>query len=445
MSVNSTQVAFSCDWVQSGDIGRLISELNAGTELKGGAVQFKVRDHEDLFFLLADGIRHSEAVTRADISFASRRAFVELRKKGDVSQDALIREINKRIAKLQSLPVKRFTMWSKCRLKQMSFSPGCKFTIETVNIRTAARLPKWLQLEEHFVSGIGRIQPNILPFYGYVICSVNARSENEASKKIFHACDLLYAIVNTSWRSVETWVQRRPSAKLWLGPNQFFFQGRRFLGKDHVWYDQTYDEEIWNSFPPDAKQFLKRAPRFRRALKALQFHPLKMPLKRALILISEGMTSQDLSFRLMRFWSAAEVLYSAETERTSAKKLVSRISFASKEDAWLDKIKLERVYQLRNAYVHRGSRENDDSSLVQHLREVLLGHIYYYLWNADDITSQVDLLAMVDLPSEETALKRIQVAISRKRAILKTGRHRSKAKVKAKVPKSKGSSETRSS
>lgn len=380
MAPKFKSVAFSSDWVQSGDITRLIAELNAGTELAGQGITFKVRDHEDLFFLLADGIHHSESITRADVSSASRRAFIELRKKGDVSQEALITEINKKIAKLQSAPLKRFTMWSKFRMRQMSFSPGCRFTIETVRIRTAARLPKWLQLDEHFISGIGHIYPNVLPFYGYIICSVEARNENEASKKIFHACDLLYAIVNTSWRSLEPWVQRRPSAKLWLGPNQFFFEGRKFLGKDHVWYDQTYDEKLWNSFPPDAKQFLKRVPRFKKALKALQFHPLRVPLKRALILISEGMTSQDLSFRLMRFWSAAEVLYSGESERTSAKKLISRLSFASKEDAWLDKIKLERVYQLRNAYVHRGSREDDDSSLVQHLRELLIGHIQYYLF-----------------------------------------------------------------
>jgi hypothetical protein len=126
----------------------------------------------------------------------------------------------------------------------------------------------------------------------------------------------------------------------------------------------------------------------------------------------------------MRFWSAAEALYAPENDRTPAHKLISRLTFASKADAWLDRIKLERCYHLRNMYVHRGSNDSDDTSLVQHLRELILHQIYYYVFQGDDIESYQDLLMMVDLPDAENALEKRKQAIERRLNIACRGRHR---------------------
>lgn len=410
--------------MESGYISRLVDRLNEGTELNSeGSIAFRADDFEDLFFLLADGVTYPEDVTRSDVSSISYRAFIDLRKLGRVDTRTLIREIAKRVGDLRSSPRQIYTMWSKMRLRQMPFAKTVRFNFDGVSVRTAAHLPRWLQLDEHFISGVGRIKPDVLPFFGYIIFSVEARNENEAAKRIFDACDLLYAIVNTAWRSIELWVQRRPAARVWLGPNQFFFRDRKFIGKDAVWYNQDYDEATWNLFPADAHEFRKRSPMFRKVLARLNAHPLREPLSKALLLISEGMVSRDLAFRLMRFWSASEVLYSEDEERTNIKKLISRLTFASGEEAWLDRLKLQRAYHLRNSYVHSGSRENDDSSLVQHLREKLLIQIYYYIFKAADIRSHRELLMMVDLPADETLLDQQALAIERRRNLVRTGRH----------------------
>jgi Apea-like HEPN len=207
-------------------------------------------------------------------------------------------------------------------------------------------------------------------------------------------------------------------------PISFFFKNGQFIGKDRVWYNQNYDENAWNRFPKSAADFNKQANLIRRRIKAFVNHPLLVPLKASLLLINEGMTSDDLAFRLMRFWSAAEALYAPDDDKTSSKKLISRLTFASKSDEWLDKIKLERCYHLRNMYVHRGSNDNDDTSLVQHLRELLLQQVYYYLLHGQDIASHSDLLMMVDLPTEESALERRRLAIDRRLNIARSGRHR---------------------
>lgn len=415
-------VAFRSEW----PIDKLLSELNSGTEVNSeGSITFTARDHDDLFFLLADGVAYPKTVTQNDVSELSRRSFLELRKNGIVKKKPLISEISKRISALICAPRHKYTMWTKCRLKSMSQAKSSRFEVDGVGIRTAPHLPKWMRLEEHFVSGVGRINPNVLPFFGYMIFSVEARNENEAAKKIFSACDLFFAIVNTSWRSVEFWIQRFPSAKMWLGPHQFFFENQRFLGDHRVWYNQNYDEDKWNRSAKSARDFVGQTRLIRRIIKALAEHPLMSELKASLLLVSEGMISDDLAFRLMRFWSAAEALYAPDDDKTPMKKVISRLTFASTSYEWLDKMKLERCYHLRNIYVHRGSNESDDTSLVQHLRELLLHQIYYYLWNGQDITSHADLLMMVDLPQDEGALERRKLAIDRRLSIARSGRHRS--------------------
>lgn len=420
-----TRVSFRKEWSDSGVIDKLLSELNDGTEPNPeGSITFTVSDHRDLFFLLADGISYPKTITRNDVSAISYRSFLDLRKSGIVSRNSLISEIAKRVTLLEQAPKKKYTMWTKCRLRQMSFAKTSRFGVEGVAIRTSAHLPKWLRLDEHFISGVGRIKPNDLPLYGYLIFSTEARNENEASKKIFAAADLFFSIANTSTRPVELWVQRVPSAILWLGPHQFFFENRKFLGQNKVWYNQNFDEKIWDRFPKNAGELNKRARQIRRAVQALIDHPLREPLRASLLLINEGMTSDDLAFRLMRFWSAAEALYAPENERTSTSRLISRLTFASKADAWLDKIKLERCYHLRNMYVHRGSNDSDDTSLVQHLRELVLHQIYYYLFQGSDIESHEDLLMMVDLPASENALERRRQAVERRLNIARRGRHR---------------------
>jgi hypothetical protein len=420
-----TSVAYRKEWSESGIVDKLIAQLNAGTEPNSeGNITFTAGDSEDLFFLLADGIVYPETVTRKDVSAISYRAFLDLRKNSKVSKRQLISEIAKRLAELESATRQKYTMWTKCRLRQMSFAKCVRFDVEGVAVRTVPRLPRWLRLQEYFVSGLGRIDPNVLPSFGFLIFSVEARNENEASKKIFAAADLLFAIANTSKRSVELEIQRTPSAKFWLGPHQFFFENRKFLGNERIWYNENYNEKVWNSFPKDAKDFVGQAPKIRDVIRKLAQHPLQAELNASLLLINEGMTSDNLSFRLMRFWSAAEALYAPGDDKTPAKKLIARLTFASKSSEWLNKIKLERCYHLRNMYVHRGSNDGDDTSLVQNLRETLLHQIYYYLWNAQDIETHSDLLTMVDLPADERTLERRKLAIDRRLNILRSGRHR---------------------
>lgn len=420
-------IRYKSDWIENGSLKKLLGELNEGTELnENGSITFTARDHSELFDLLADGIVGPNDIGHEELSALATRAFLDLRKGGEVDLEGLIAKIRTSFRQRNREPLKSYAMWTKLRLQHLHHGQGARFQIDDITIELTNKLPRYLQLEEHFVSGVGRIDPNRLPFFGFVIVRSRGRNATHGSRKLFNGLELFYAAVNTAWRSVNFWEQRRPNAKFWEGPHQFIFEDGKFLGENCVWYNPEFREDVWNLFPPKYQDFLKRKQIIRRVLNQLEGHPLREGLVNALQSISSGMESQNLSFRLMRFWSAAEILYAPNGERTSSKKIIDRLTFATSEDyRWLDKLKLSAAYEMRNSYVHRGVNDNDTSLLVQNLREVVIRHVYYLIFSGSDIRTQADLIRMVDMPSTVVQLDSLALAIDRRRNILSSGYHAS--------------------
>ena len=418
-------IRYRREWIENGSLQRLLKELNEGTEPKeNGSVAFTVRDDSELFDLLADGIVGPTDIGHAELNGLTRRAFLDLRKSAEINSEDLIKSVRNQVRQRNREPLKNYVMWTKLRLQQLRPGQGARFHIDGVTIELTHSLPRYLQLEEHFVSGVGQIDPRRLPSFAYVIVRSKGKNVTDGTRKAFDALELFYAVVNTAWRSVNLWEQRRPNAKFWEGPNQFVFENRRFLGKNQVWYNPEFREDVWNLFPPKSREFQQRKSLFRRVLNRLERHPLREVLVKALQSVSSGMESQILSYRLMRFWSAAETLYAPNGERTSSMKIIDRLTFATSDDyRWLDRLKLSAAYEMRNSYVHRGVNDNDTSLLVQNLREDILRHVYYLIFSGSDIQSHADLIRMVDMPRNEASLEAIALAVERRRNILSSGYH----------------------
>jgi hypothetical protein len=202
-----------------------------------------------------------------------------------------------------------------------------------------------------------------------------------------------------------------------------FGRASNFLEGTKIWYSPTFDEKEWRRFPKDAKEFLKRLPQIRHGLKKLEDHPLRPILSAATKLVHEGMASPDLSFRLLRYWSALETLYSeGGNKNVPYDRLIKRATFAE-TDRELAIMKLEHLARLRNVYVHSGDTDREKSELTQYLREVLAHQILYLVRFADDIQDHNELLEMVDLPSDLVLLERRRRAIKRRENIIRHGRH----------------------
>jgi len=351
------------------------------------------------------------------------RAAIDLRKLGRISPTKLLEQVNRAASAALAAPVKRYTMWTRLRLRNMARSPGFRLSFDQVRIEGVASLPAKLRLQDYLLSGFGYIHPNELTGFGYLVLRAEARNENDAARKIFDACDTFFGLASLGWRDLSLWTERHAQAKIWMGPNQFFWEGSKFLGKERVWYNPHFDTEEWKRFPKDGSEFLKRLPYIRRSLKALETHPLRKIISSVAKLIHEGMASRDLSYRLLRYWSALETLYSEKGNRNVAyDKVIRRATFAQK-DRELSIMKLEHLSKLRNDYVHSGDTEKEKNELTQYLREILAHQILYFLHHGSDFNDHDEIIEMADLPSDAGLLERRKKAIQRRENIIAHGRH----------------------
>jgi hypothetical protein len=420
------RLGYRQDWVEDHSLSRILDAINDGTSpVVTGGVQFTDHDCDQYFFLLTDAFKRPSVITRSDLHGIVYRSCIDIRRVNKlIRPDDLLQKVSRYVHELlQQKPV-RYSMWTSLRLKEMASNRGFRLTVREVSIEGRAHLPKRMRIDDYFISGIGDIRPNDLPFYGYLVARCEARTEAEAAVKIFEACDTFNAAINLRWRFTDLLRQRKPEAVLWLGPYQFFFRRSKFLGKEHIWYNGTFNREHWDRFPKDAKMFAQRLPGVRRSLAALETHPFGELLRRCMTLISEGQASDDLSFRLMRYWSALETLFGDKTTVGKAsKKLAERATFAEVDPA-LSVLKLQRLSDLRNRYVHEGTTEGDDTHLMEYLRELLCQHIFYLLHSGQDFSKHAEYLAMADLPGNATDLSARKLAIQRRENIMSSGRHR---------------------
>jgi hypothetical protein len=299
----------------------------------------------------------------------------------------------------------------------MPFARGFSISWNGVRIRSVARLPAWLAVNEYFLSGHGRIDPRPPVFYGYLVLSCDARDEETAVDRMLDAAQLFMGIANIYLRFGQYTHRSRlhwTDGPLWLGPYQFVFRNRSFLGGDRVWYNPDYVEAAWNRDPIDMAKLLNKLPRVRKRLKELANHPLRKALTKAILLIQDGMAARDPSHRLLRYWSTLEQLYGETDIRSrNTQKIIQRASFAEINPR-LERWKLSHVSRLRNEYVHAGSLVNDLDTATEHLLLLLCRHINHLIVQRSDLHNHAELLELLDLPGDISVLEARKVNIDRR-------------------------------
>lgn len=417
-------VALRQEW-RDGRLQALLDDFNSRTSVNDdGAVRFSDFDFQQTFSLLDGAFRYPEALTTREMSALIYRAVIDLRKTGVVKLNDLISAVNASASDALSSRKSRFTMWTALRLRNLSQSGGFDIRYKGVLLQGRSILPPRLRLEEYDLSG-DRISPNDLSGFAFLIGRTEARNEEGAARNIFEAADLFMALTNVAWRQWNVFGgEHHAEAKLWEGPYQFFWRNKTFLGSERLWFNPEFRRDEWNRHPETGAKFRQFLPAVRRGLRKLEGHPLARVLSQALRLMHDGMVSRDSSYRLLRFWSALESIFSKENESRSDT-IIDRALFAENcEDRDIVRLKLQYLSRIRNGYVHAGLENENIYHLIQFLRDFVANHLLYLLYNGDDFDSHDEYIAMCSLPSSLDALKRRRQAIQRRENVILFRRHR---------------------
>ncbi|UZK67327.1 hypothetical protein [Sphingomonas sp. M1-B02] len=365
-------------------------------------------------FTVKPGLRRSAAIR------IFRKALYDCRREGPLTADALIARAEEIYRQNRDVRLKEFTLWTKIRIHGIDQTQILKFKWGDVSIRLCGQMPKWLRLAPFHNSNIGAVVPDTPTRSGYIILSCRERKEDDAVDRMLDALNLLMALMNIyqtrgSWTimSGNTWT----AGQLRMGPFQFVFQDRKFLGENRIWYDPNYDEAAWNAPHPGMDKYLQIVPFTRKALSALNSHPLKHVLVPALQISQDAFEASEGNHRLLRFWTALEKIYVEDGARDrSNQKVIDRATF-SDADHHLTRWQLGHISRLRNEHVHARGHGDAFMEQSQVLRDLFTRHILHWIFHGRTFDSHEELLAYVDLPRTDKALKRARKLVDRRLAL----------------------------
>lgn len=402
--------------VSDGELNALLASFNDGTKVDAdGRIQFKHLDWASLQQVLPDAFDTDKSLTRRESRVLIRTALLECRKSGPVSAALLVAAAQRLVKAELSKHPQRYSMWGKFRAKFMGCHKAFHLAWGDVHLETAYHLPKYMNIDEYFFNGYGRINPQEQSLHGHLIVRCEARTAESAAARMFDAIDLFMAVFNM----YEGWGRKRLSPGPWIegrllnGPYLFMFRRKDFL-KDTLWFDESFNEEAWNSDVPDMGAVLRLIPFVRRVLMTLANHSSREVLVSVLRLMQSAMSTREQGYRLLRYWSALEQLHGElnPKDRNQAR-IIKRATFAE-SDKLVARWKLAHISRVRNDYVHAGVCNDDLRYMSSYLRMLLSRHVDYLLFHAPDIRSHQQWLDVVDLPDDEAALKTRKAAIEKR-------------------------------
>jgi hypothetical protein len=406
-----------------GDVNALLKSFSDRTYLsREGRVTMRGFDFPSEATIISEFIAFPKEIANLERQSIVNRAMFEERRRGVVNLANFLKACDLLVT--ANLAEKRcpYVLWTRLRISQFPSSRRIGFAYLGVRLEIVAEPPEKYRLNQFFLNGLDSINPNEHSTFPVVIARTEARTGLQAGEHVFDALDTLFSftnLVSADWNIFGG--ERHVEAKLIPYKYQFLFRDGIHDTSGGQWYDPEFSEEQWDRKPYSFSKFDERLKPIRKALKCLESHPLQPQLTGALKQMHDGMCSQNTTYRLLRFWSALETLFS-DNYNTPSDVVISRSLFGEK-DRDLAKLKLKYLASVRNEYVHGGKEGEGIYHLVQFLRDFVGLHIRYLIDRGSDFECHAAFLDMASLPHRLEDLAAKQKALVRRKSIIEFGKH----------------------
>lgn len=368
--------------------------------------------------ILADLFRFPANWYHQEISQHVSRAVLDCKSAATEEFDDFLAQLNRSADKLLSAKAVAYAMWTKLSLHDWGSRNRFLYRLGSIVVVLRKDVPQKLRLSSFSIGGMDRIDPEE-PKGGIVaIARGRFRSDKQAGNGLYEAISDLTAIINFAylsrrreWRSGKV----RPKAKLLLGDNQYLFKSGRSLNRDTIWYNADFRSDFWAASNFRAAD-LQHVDKYLKALlHRIQEHPSGERVLAALRMMGEGSFSHDVQQRILRTWTAFEILLSRSAERADRyEEIVRRASFIAKDrKRW--ELQLFHAARTRNRYVHENAATVAAEAVADTLDAYLSALIDWILFSKFGFESHERLLDTLDLPTDARVLER-QIA-DRTRAI----------------------------
>ena len=194
--VEPVPITRSKKWVSDQMLAALLRQFEEGTEAGTTGLRYLRDDFKELYEILPDAFAVKPTISRSEAVKLFSQAIRDCRQSGTLTGDAIAKQATAIHRKALAVPQVPFTVWTKFRAQGMPHASGFTLNWHNIRLRSAAQLPRWLQLEEYFLNGVGRILPRQPDFYGHVILTCADRDEDRAVDRMLDALQLMLGLLN---------------------------------------------------------------------------------------------------------------------------------------------------------------------------------------------------------------------------------------------------------
>ena len=395
----------------------LLTEMWACLEMQEDRLVYKNADLFDgLAPVLSEHIRFPAHWYTGEVSGFTRRAALDAKKGGAETPKGFLDHLERLSRPLIEANFQPYRIWTKISAAGIGPRSRVVIKIGEGSVVLSKLLPKSLQISEYFISGVGRVNPNEPKGGVYAIASGKFRSDLQAGDGLTEMISDLLCVINFVYlgrRVVHRSGKAKPKSVIIMGDNQYLFRKSVDINRDSIWYNPEFRADFWESARFSERDFIISLNAAREMIKRIRSHVFGGRIMAAMRMLTEGWTSHDERHRILRSWTAFELLLSRSSKRMdNYEAIVKRASFLARRPEIFE-MRLRHAASVRNRCVHENQTGVDAESVATTLDNFFVAMVNVLIFSDTSFSSHEEFIDVLDLCRDPEVLQK-QIDIRRK-------------------------------
>lgn len=283
-----------------------------------------------------------------------------------------------------------------------------RFSDKGSRLRIAAKWPRNFATKKIPLSGFEEIDLGVPSNFARVVTTVAARTSAEAERLSSNIIDLWRASANLFFNHKRRTFAffsphpRKPINEIVVGRYRVGYDSLSKRLQEGVWYDPLYS----NPEKPKnvGSEYLKMAKWQSQLLAKIDRHPLRTILRQALLRYVRSLDHVDYDAAYLGLWGVLEQL--TVTQRANDYKTTVRRASSIYKDRDFALAMLHALKEYRNGYVHASQQSEAVESMIQQLKGIVEGLIFFLYFNRPRLQNLNDVASFFDLSDDENSLRK---------------------------------------
>ena len=384
------------------DLELIANEFEKIKKSRNDNINFEAFRFDDFITILQSAIEFKKNFPDCEKRSLLSKSIFNCGKSGNISGKTLLREINRNEGIYLNSPKSKYQLVTSLSIKYSESLKSIKHNKSVINFYP--ELPS--KYDQNAILEKLRFSNAIVFPRGYtiVVISTEGRTTHEAAENAISTFELIRALWNftnnkfTYRRKITG--KRLPVNSILLGPIHTLHTLDGKLATEDHWYEILYYDEI-KAFDLN-KNFGVIKSEEKRMRSKLNIIPYGEDLKKIFLRYNNALDVIDFSNSIVNLWSILEYLTNTDKGYSQT---ISRTSFLYADYKIVQHF-LEALRDTRNKIVHSSERDAREEALVYQLKYFVENLLSFSLFNHFKFSSREELGNFLDLPKDNSALKK---------------------------------------